>query len=162
ALMTVIDAHQHFWVLAAHDQPFLRSHPSLAPLLRDFTVGELAPQAAAAGVTGTVVVQTILEPGETPELLELAAAGGLVAGVSGRGRRAARPPGGGPPVRSPAPAAGRAGPGLADPARGPARPGRARQGRPDLRHRGPARAPGSRGTGRGGDRRTRVRARPSG
>jgi L-fuconolactonase len=81
--MTVIDAHQHFWVLAAHDQPFLRSHPSLAPLLRDFTVGELAPQAAAAGVTGTVVVQTVLEPGETPELLELAAAGGLVAGVVG-------------------------------------------------------------------------------
>ena len=81
--MTVIDAHQHFWVLAAHDQPFLRSHPSLAPLLRDFTVGELAPQAAEAGVTGTVVVQTVLEPGETPELLELAAAGGLVAGVVG-------------------------------------------------------------------------------
>ena len=81
--MTVIDAHQHFWVLAAHDQPFLRSHPSLAPLLRDFTVGELAPQAAAAGVTGTVVVQTVLEPGETPELLELAATGGLVAGVVG-------------------------------------------------------------------------------
>jgi len=24
--MTVIDAHQHFWVLAAHDQPFLHSH----------------------------------------------------------------------------------------------------------------------------------------
>ena len=81
--MTVIDAHQHFWVLAAHDQPFLRSHPSLAPLLRDFTPGELAPQAAAAGVTGTVVVQTVLEPGETPELLELAEAGGLVAGVVG-------------------------------------------------------------------------------
>lgn len=81
--MPVIDAHQHFWVLAAHDQPFLRSHPGLAPLLRDFTVDELAPQAAAAGVTGTVVVQTVLEPGETPELLELAAAGGLVAGVVG-------------------------------------------------------------------------------
>jgi L-fuconolactonase len=81
--MPVIDAHQHFWVLADHEQPFLHSHPSLAPLLRDFTVGDLAPQAADAGVTGTVVVQTVLEPGETPELLELASAGGLVSGVVG-------------------------------------------------------------------------------
>jgi L-fuconolactonase len=43
----------------------------------------LAPQATAVGVTATVVVQTVTEPGETPELLTLAAAESLVAAVVG-------------------------------------------------------------------------------
>jgi L-fuconolactonase len=38
---------------------------------------------AAAGVTATVVVQTVTEPGETPDLLALAAGHHLVAGVVG-------------------------------------------------------------------------------
>ena len=79
----VIDAHQHFWDLSAHDQPWLASDPALAPLLRNFTLADLAPLAAAEGVTATVVVQTVAEPWETPELLALAAARGLVVGVVG-------------------------------------------------------------------------------
>ncbi len=79
----VIDAHQHFWDLSAHDQPWLRSDPGLAPLLRNFTLADLAPLAAASGVTATVVVQTVAEAWETPELLALAAGPGLVAGVVG-------------------------------------------------------------------------------
>ena len=79
----VIDAHQHFWDLSAHDQPWLRSDPALAPLLRNFSLADLAPLAAAGGVTATVAVQTVTEPGETPELLALAAGPGLVAGVVG-------------------------------------------------------------------------------
>jgi L-fuconolactonase len=79
----VIDAHQHYWDLAAHDQPWLRSDPELAPLLRNFTPADLAPLAAADGVTATVVVQTVTEPWETPELLALAAGPGLAAGVVG-------------------------------------------------------------------------------
>jgi len=79
----VIDAHQHFWDLSAHDQPWLRSDPELFPLLRTFTPADLAPLAAAAGVTATVVVQTVHEPWETPELLALAAGAGPVAGVVG-------------------------------------------------------------------------------
>ncbi len=78
----LVDAHQHVWDLAAFDQPWLR-RPGNEPLLRDFTEAELAPQAAAAGVTATVVVQTVTEPGETPDLLALAAASDLVAGVVG-------------------------------------------------------------------------------
>ena len=35
-----IDAHQHFWDLSAHDQPWLRSDPGLAPLLRNFTLAD--------------------------------------------------------------------------------------------------------------------------
>jgi len=79
----VIDAHQHFWDLSARDQPWLRSDPALAPLLRNFSLADLAPLAAAGGVTATVAVQTVTEPGETPELLALAAGPGLVAGVVG-------------------------------------------------------------------------------
>lgn len=78
----LVDAHQHVWDLASHDQPWLRL-PGNEPLLRDFTEAELRPLAAAAGVTATVVVQTIAGPGETPDLLALAAASDLVAGVVG-------------------------------------------------------------------------------
>jgi L-fucono-1,5-lactonase len=79
----VIDSHQHFWDLSAHDQPWLASDPVLAPLLRNYTLADLAPLAAAEGVTASVVVQSVHESWETPELLALAAGPGLVAGVVG-------------------------------------------------------------------------------
>jgi L-fuconolactonase len=78
----LVDAHQHVWNLAAHDQPWLR-RPGNEPLLRDYTEADLRPLAAAAGVTATVVVQTIAGPEETPDLLELAAASDLIAAVVG-------------------------------------------------------------------------------
>jgi L-fuconolactonase len=81
--LPVLDAHQHVWDLSVRDQPFLTSHPDLAPLLRSFAVADLRPLAAAASVTATVVVQTVNEPAETAELLALAAADHLVAAVVG-------------------------------------------------------------------------------
>lgn len=48
------------------------SDDELAGLRRSFTLADLAPLAAAAGVTGTVVIQTAAEPWETPDLLALA------------------------------------------------------------------------------------------
>lgn len=79
----VIDTHQHVWDVAEHEQPWLASHDELAPLRRRFDLAGLAPLAAAEGVTATVLVQTMHAPWETPELLALAADGGLVAGVVG-------------------------------------------------------------------------------
>ena len=79
----VVDAHQHVWDVSAHTQPWLASDDALAPLRRKFTVADLAPLAAAEGVTASVVVQTVTEAWETPELLALADGGGLVAGVVG-------------------------------------------------------------------------------
>jgi L-fuconolactonase len=79
----VIDAHHHLWDLSAHRQPWLESQPELAPLLRDFTLADLEPLARGAAVSGTVVVQTVCEPGETPELLAVAAGSDLIAGVVG-------------------------------------------------------------------------------
>jgi L-fuconolactonase len=79
----IVDAHQHVWDPSAHAQPWLDSDEALAPLRRVFSIGDLAPLAAAAGVNRTVVVQTVTEPGETPELLTLARDHLLVAGVVG-------------------------------------------------------------------------------
>jgi L-fuconolactonase len=79
----VIDAHHHVWDVSAHPQPWLDSARELAPLRRKFALADLAPLAAAEGVTASVVVQTVTESWETPELLALAAGGGLVAGVVG-------------------------------------------------------------------------------
>jgi L-fuconolactonase len=89
----VIDAHHHLWDLSARQHRWLMggqpwaSDDELALLRRSFTLADLAPLTAAAGVTGTVVVQTVTEPWETPDLLELAAGelpgGGLLAGVVG-------------------------------------------------------------------------------
>ena len=75
----MIDAHHHLWDLAAREHRWLTggqawaTDDELARLRRSFTLADLAPLAAEAGVTGTVVVQTAAEPWETPDLLALAA-----------------------------------------------------------------------------------------
>ncbi|MPY37841.1 amidohydrolase family protein [Streptomyces adustus] len=77
-----VDAHHHVWDLSVRDQDWLHA-PGLGPLRRDFTIGDLAPEARAAGVDRTVLVQTVTVPEETPELLTLAAGHDLIAGVVG-------------------------------------------------------------------------------
>ncbi|MEV5953229.1 amidohydrolase family protein [Streptomyces sp. NPDC051987] len=75
-----VDAHHHVWDLSVRDQDWI---PEDSPLRRDFTVADLAPEARAAGVTRTVLVQTVTVPGETPEFLALADRHELVAAVVG-------------------------------------------------------------------------------
>jgi L-fuconolactonase len=77
-----VDAHHHVWDLSVRDQDWITG-PELQPLRRDFGVADLAPQARAAGVDRTVLVQTITVPEETPEFLALAAQSELIAGVVG-------------------------------------------------------------------------------
>jgi len=78
--VTVVDAHHHVWDLSVRDQDWIASD---SPLRRNFTLADLAPEAAAAGVDRTVLVQTVTVPEETPEFLALAAGHELVAGVVG-------------------------------------------------------------------------------
>jgi L-fuconolactonase len=78
----MIDAHHHVWDLAVRDQPWLRG-AGMEPLQRSFSVADLRPAAKQAGVIATVLVQTVTEAAETPELLALAAAEPLIAGVVG-------------------------------------------------------------------------------
>ncbi|WP_309094329.1 amidohydrolase family protein [Streptomyces sp.] len=80
--MTVTDAHHHVWDLSVRDQDWITG-PALRPLRRDFTMKDLEPEARAAGVGRTVLVQTVTVPEETPELLALAEEHDLVAGVVG-------------------------------------------------------------------------------
>ncbi|GHE81734.1 amidohydrolase [Streptomyces spiralis] len=77
-----VDAHHHVWDLAVRDQDWITG-PELRPLRRDFTMTDLAPQARAAGVDRTVLVQTVTVPEETPEFLALAEEHELIAGVVG-------------------------------------------------------------------------------
>jgi L-fuconolactonase len=78
----IVDAHHHLWDLGVRDQDWITG-PALAPLLRDFLLGDYQPVAEAHGVAASVVVQTVTVPGETPELLALAGASDLIAGVVG-------------------------------------------------------------------------------
>lgn len=78
--MTVVDAHHHVWDLSVRDQDWIAED---SPIRRNFTVDDLAPEAHAAGVDRTVLVQTITIAEETPEFLALAAEHDLIAGVVG-------------------------------------------------------------------------------
>jgi L-fuconolactonase len=80
----MIDAHHHVWDLVARDQPWI-DPDSMGVIRRDFSLADLADDALTAGVTATILVQTVPDPAETPEFLTLAAAGSRppVAGVVG-------------------------------------------------------------------------------
>ncbi len=80
--MNIIDAHHHVWDLLVRDQDWITG-PEMAPIRRSFSVDDLRPSALAAGVTGTVLVQTVTDAAETPEMLSVAAGDPLVAAVVG-------------------------------------------------------------------------------
>ena len=80
--MSIVDAHHHVWDLAVRDQPWIAG-PPMAAIRRSFRVDDLRPSAHAAGVAATVLVQTVTVAAETPEMLAIAAADPLVAGVVG-------------------------------------------------------------------------------
>jgi L-fuconolactonase len=76
-----IDAHQHFWRLAERAGAW--PPPSLAAIHRDFGPEDLAPLLHAAGVEGTVLVQSLPSVEETRALLALARSTPFVRGVVG-------------------------------------------------------------------------------
>lgn len=78
----LVDAHQHLWDLAVRDQDWITG-PALAPLRRTFAEDDLRAETDAAGVTATVLVQTVTVAEETPEMLAVAHGSGPVAGVVG-------------------------------------------------------------------------------
>ncbi|WP_337062879.1 amidohydrolase family protein [Kineococcus sp. G2] len=79
----LVDAHHHLWDPARRRYPWMQ-RPGLEPLHRPFGPADLAREAAAAGVSSTVLVQTVAETAETREFLAAAeGSGGLVAAVVG-------------------------------------------------------------------------------
>jgi len=77
-----VDAHHHVWMLARGDYGWLT--PRLEPIHRDFSLDDLAPHAAAAGIAATVLVQAAPTVAETRFLLDVAQdSDGFVQGVVG-------------------------------------------------------------------------------
>ncbi|GAA0417348.1 amidohydrolase [Acrocarpospora corrugata] len=79
----MIDAHHHLWDPARRVYGWMAGE-ALAPLRRAYGVEDLRRETSAAGITGTVLVQTVSDLTETEEFLSLAAASdGLIRGVVG-------------------------------------------------------------------------------
>jgi L-fuconolactonase len=77
-----IDAHHHFWDPTRATYPWMVGD-ALNPIRRPFTPDDLAPELAAEGISGTVLVQTISSEEETREFLELAERSDFIWGVVG-------------------------------------------------------------------------------
>src|SRR4029453_15645084 len=75
-----VDAHHHLWDLSVRDQPWTAG---LLALRRSFGIDHLRPALRRHAVDGTVLVQTVTVPDETPELLEIARTSPEVLGVVG-------------------------------------------------------------------------------
>jgi L-fuconolactonase len=80
--VTVVDSHHHVWTA---DYPWLAGE-GLAPIRRDYTVDDLRPHLATAGVRHTVLVEAgRCDAAETTEFLALAERTPEIAGVVGWG-----------------------------------------------------------------------------
>jgi L-fuconolactonase len=75
-----IDAHHHVWDLTVRDQPWTATLPALS---RSFAYDDLLPLLDCWGIDRTVLVHTLDLPGETPEMLALAAEQPRIGGVVG-------------------------------------------------------------------------------
>lgn len=76
-----IDAHQHFWAIADRNGQW--PPPDLTAIHRDFMPADLKPLLAAAGIDGTVLVQSLPSLADTRWLLEMADREPFVLGVVG-------------------------------------------------------------------------------
>jgi L-fuconolactonase len=77
-----IDSHHHVWDLSVREQGWMVGE-ALNPIMRNFSINDLRQAITGCGIDKTVVVQTVTNYDETPELLELADTDDLVAGVVG-------------------------------------------------------------------------------
>ena len=77
-----IDSHHHVWDLSVREQGWMVGE-ALNPIKKNFSINDLRTTISGCGIDKTVVVQTVTNYDETPELLELADTDDLVAGVVG-------------------------------------------------------------------------------
>ena len=79
--MTVIDAHQHFWMTGRGDYGWLTEESG--DLYRDYLPDDLLPLMQKTGVDGTILVQAAPTVAETQFLLSIANDHDFVKGVVG-------------------------------------------------------------------------------
>ena len=77
----LIDSHQHFWQIGKHGHEW--PTPDLAPIYRDFGVGDLVQESSTVNLSGSVVVQSQSSDIDTDWLLHLASRHELIKGVVG-------------------------------------------------------------------------------
>ena len=77
-----IDSHHHIWDLSIRDQGWITGD-ALEPIRRNFSMSDLREAIYRTGGEQTVLVQTITDYAETPELLAIAESDELVVGVVG-------------------------------------------------------------------------------
>lgn len=76
-----IDAHQHVWDLDRAEYAWLG--PEAGVLYRNFGMDDVAPELEAAGVTGTVLVQSADNDDDTEHMFSVADAAPIVLGIVG-------------------------------------------------------------------------------
>ncbi len=77
-----VDAHHHLWVRAEHPQTWM-DPSTMSAIDRDFDEADFDATATQAGVSASIVVQTVHVAAETDHLLRRAGRSGVVAGVVG-------------------------------------------------------------------------------
>lgn len=68
--MLRIDSHHHIWDLSVRAQDWMQGD-EVAPISRTILMDELEPELEKANIDYTVIVQTVANPDETPEFLDL-------------------------------------------------------------------------------------------
>jgi L-fuconolactonase len=77
-----IDSHHHIWDLSVRDQEWIAGE-AMQPIRRNFSISDLHVASAASGIDKTILVQTVTDYTETPELLKIAQSEQLVGAVVG-------------------------------------------------------------------------------
>ena len=77
-----IDSHHHIWNLSVRDQEWIAGE-AMQPIRRNFSISDLEGVSAASRIDRTILVQTVTDYSETPELLDIAQSEHLVGAVVG-------------------------------------------------------------------------------
>jgi L-fuconolactonase len=77
-----IDSHHHIWDLSVRDQEWITGEV-MQPIRRNFVISDLRDAIAGSRIDKTILVQTVTDYAETPELLAIAQGDQLVGAVVG-------------------------------------------------------------------------------
>jgi L-fuconolactonase len=77
-----IDSHHHIWDLSVRDQEWITGEV-MQPIRRNFLVSDLRDAIAGSRIDKTILVQTVTDYAETPDLLAIAQGDQLVGAVVG-------------------------------------------------------------------------------
>ena len=77
-----IDSHHHIWDLSVRDQEWITGD-AMQPIHRNFSIADLEDASTSSRIDKSILVQTVTDYAETPELLAIAQSEQLVGAVVG-------------------------------------------------------------------------------